>query len=55
MTVRTGALDDEADQHAPAGRHRPALVIPIRLVFRPASPTTQAGGSSQLKALLKLG
>ena len=31
LTIRTRALDGDADQRAPVGRHRPAIVVPIRM------------------------
>jgi hypothetical protein len=31
LAIRTGALDGDADQRAPVGGHRPAIVLPIRM------------------------
>src|SRR6516165_3506850 len=31
LTIRTRALDGDADQRTPIGRHRPTIVIPIRM------------------------
>ncbi len=31
LTIRTRALDGDADQRAPVGRHRPTIVVPIRM------------------------